>query len=112
MESRMLKFSLWKEKDFLAYLWGTGIFPEEELILEEDDGEEVSVQEKTRPVSEQRGIVTLYDMKTGIEESKMIVEEEGIFPYVVLRTGLTENRRPYCHKDCEHVLMDWLHREG
>lgn len=91
LETDMLKFSLWEEKDFLAYLWETGIFPEEEGVLDNSNS------------------LVLKNIESGIEEAQIVLTEEGIFPYMTIGNGLENKKYLYQKEVCEDIIKNWFH---
>lgn len=103
-ENDMFRFSLWKEQEFLCYLWDKNIFPEDEM--EDESNQCTDAQEVIKC------ILSLRDIETGLEIEKMMLSELGIFSYVTIwnKNGITKTF--YQKERCESLLKQWLHKKG
>lgn len=98
-EQEILRFSIWEQESFIQYLWETGVFPEEEI---EEDAQMEGVSEVTK------SIVSLREKNTGLENSRMVVTEAGVFPYMSLWEDFEMKKQPYNRAQCKETLVAWL----
>jgi hypothetical protein len=92
-EPDMLRFSQWEETGFVEHLKECGIFPEIETFVG-------------------KVIFSLRESHSGLEEARMTIAEEGLYPFLFLWEGFEAEKKEYQQQECEKLLRGWIHREA
>ena len=98
-----LRFSIWEKAHFVEYLWSLGIFPEEELEIQEDEMWMNEVHTKA--------ILTLSEKDLSKQKCEMTVSETGIFTYITVAEGTNTWKKLYCRQYCRDTIEKWLQME-
>lgn len=91
-EPGMLRFSLWEEEELMTHFEEIGLFPEEGAFVE-------------------KICFSFRDKETGMEEARLVMEEDEIFTCMTWQEGFETNKKVYQQQECEALLRGWFHKE-